>query len=218
LAALVLYTYFRSSAAYRVRIALNLKGLDYEPRFVHLLKEGGEQRRAEYQKLNPQGLVPTLIDEGATLTQSLAIIEYLEEAYPKPPLLPRRARDRAYVRALAQIVACDIHPLNNLRVLNYLKGGLVQGQEACRRWIQHWIHEGFSAFERHLESSAATGRYCFGDTPTLADICLVPQVYNARRFECDLSAFPTIQAIDENCMDLPAFQRAAPEHQPDAGS
>jgi maleylacetoacetate isomerase len=211
LAVLTLYTYFRSSAAYRVRIAANLKGIRYRPQFVHLLK--GEQRLPAYRTLNPQGLVPVLVDETA-LTQSLAIIEYLEEAYPEPPLLPKALKDRAYVRALAAIIACDIHPLNNLRVISYLKETLNQDEKACLAWIQHWIQEGLAAFEEHLDRTQ--GRFCFGDRPTLADVCLVPQVYNARRFGCDLDNFPRIQAIDQHCLALPAFQQAAPENQPDA--
>lgn len=211
LAVLTLYTYFRSSAAYRVRIAANLKGIRYRPQFVHLLE--GEQRLPAYRMLNPQGLVPVLVDETA-LTQSLAIIEYLEEAYPEPPLLPKALKDRAYVRALAAIIACDIHPLNNLRVICYLKEILNQDEKVRLAWIQHWIQEGLEAFEEHLDRTQ--GRFCFGDSPTLADVCLVPQIYNARRFGCDLNNFPRIQAIDQHCLALPAFQQAAPENQPDA--
>jgi maleylacetoacetate isomerase/maleylpyruvate isomerase len=211
LAVLTLYTYFRSSAAYRVRIAANLKGIRYRSQFVHLLK--GEQHLPAYRTLNPQGLVPVLVDETA-LTQSLAIIEYLEEAYPKPPLLPKALKDRAYVRALAAIIACDIHPLNNLRVICYLKEILNQDEKARLAWIQHWIQEGLEAFEEHLDR--IQGRFCFGDRPTLADVCLVPQIYNARRFGCDLDNFPRIQAIDQRCLALPAFQQAAPENQSDA--
>jgi maleylacetoacetate isomerase/maleylpyruvate isomerase len=211
LAVLTLYTYFRSSAAYRVRIAANLKGIRYRSQFVHLLK--GEQHLPAYRTLNPQGLVPVLVDETA-LTQSLAIIEYLEEAYPEPPLLPKALKDRAYVRALAAIIACDIHPLNNLRVICYLKEILNQDEKARLAWIQHWIQEGLEAFEEHLDR--IQGRFCFGDRPTLADVCLVPQIYNARRFGCDLDNFPRIQAIDQHCLALPAFQQAAPENQPDA--
>jgi maleylacetoacetate isomerase len=197
-----------------VRIALGLKGLRYEPRFVHLLE--GEQHLPQYRKLNPQALVPTLMEEGSTLTQSLAIIEYLEETYPEPPLLPKGLKDRAYVRALALSIAYDIHPLNNLRVIHYLKEVLGQDEAVRLAWIRHWIEEGLRAFEEHLTSHRASGRFCLGDTPTLADICLVPQVFNARRFGCDLTAFPRIQAIDEYCLGLPAFQEAAPENQPDA--
>jgi maleylpyruvate isomerase len=215
LGTLTLCTYFRSSAAYRVRIALNLKGLSYEPRFVHLLK--GEQRLPEYRALNPQARVPALVEDGWVLTQSLAIIEYLEEAHPEPPLLPRDLRDRALARALAQIVACDIHPLNNLRVLDYLKNTLGQDEAARTAWIRHWIMEGFEAFEAHLARRGTGGRFCFGDAPTLADICLAPQVFNARRFGCDLAAFPNIRAVEEHGLSLPAFRDAAPDRQPDAG-
>ena len=211
---LELYTYFRSSAAYRVRIALNLKRLSYRSRFVHLAK--GEQRQPEYRDINPQGLVPALVDRGSALAQSLAIIEYLNDTYPEPPLLPRRRDERAYVRSLAQIVACDIHPLNNLRVIRYLADVLDQDEPARTAWVRHWIEEGFEAFEEQLIRHGAGGSFCFGDAPTLADICLVPQVFNARRFGCDLSGFPKIRAIDENCLALPAFRDTAPEQQADA--
>jgi len=214
LAALELYTYFRSSAAYRVRIALNLKNIPYEMRFVNLLN--GSQRLPEYRKLNPQGLVPALIEDGLLFVQSLAIIEYLEEIHPQPPLLPRDLRERAFVRALANIVACDIHPLNNLRVLTYLKDTLHQDQVACSAWIRHWIEEGLNAFEQHLVAQGKTGRFCLGDLPTIADICLVPQIFNARRFGCDLTALSRIEAIDANCLALAAFREAAPDRQPDA--
>lgn len=211
-----LYTYFRSTAAYRVRIALNLKGIEADYRFVHLVRDGGEQHGDAYRKLNPQQLVPVLIDGGAPLTQSLAIIEYLEETHPQPPLLPPDAVGRARVRALAQAVACDIHPLNNLRVLQYLdrEGGI---DKAGRdRWYRHWVATGFDAIEAMLASSAATGRYCHGDTPGLADACLVPQVFNARRYECDLATYPTIVRVEQACLELEAFARAAPANQPDA--
>lgn len=211
-----LYTYFRSTAAYRVRIALNLKELQADHRFVHLVRDGGEQHSDDYRQLNAQGLVPTLVNGGAPLTQSLAIIEYLEETCPRSPLLPKDAAGRARVRALAQIVACDIHPLNNLRVLQYLGGELGVDKPMRDQWYRHWIKEGFGALETMLASSPTTGRYCHGDTPGLADICLVPQVFNARRFECDLGPFPTITRIDKACMELEAFVNAAPENQPDA--
>jgi maleylacetoacetate isomerase len=210
---LELYTYFRSSAAYRVRIALNLKRLSYRPRFVHLAK--GEQHQPEYHEINPQERVPALVDRGTVFTQSLAIIEYLNDAYPEPPLLPRRRDERAYVRALAQIIACDIHPLNNLRVLRYLEHTMGQDEAARSAWIRHWIAEGFEAFEEQLARHGNYGRFCFGDTPTLADICLVPQVFNARRFGCDLSRFAKILAIEKNCLALPAFHDAVPEQQAD---
>lgn len=199
-----------------MRIALNLKGIAYRPHFVHLLRGGGEQHRTEYRTLNPQGLVPSLIDDGATLTQSLAIIEYLEETYPEPPLLPATPADRAWVRSLAQTVACDIHPLNNLRVLDYLKQTMGQTEAACRDWIRHWIVEGFRALESRIEASPRAGTCCLGDAPTLADICLIPQIYNARRFDCKLEPFPRIQAIEAHCQRLAAFREAAPECQPDA--
>ncbi|WFM71453.1 maleylacetoacetate isomerase [Halomonas sp. CKK8] len=210
-----LYGYFRSSAAYRVRIALNLKGVDYDQSPVNLVK--GEQREAANLGRNPQGMVPSLgTDEGVTLTQSMAICEYLDERYPEPPLLPADVTERARVRALAQVVACEIHPLNNLRVLKHLVGELGVDDEAKLAWYRHWIAEGFQALESMLTAEAGTGDFCHGDTPTLADICLVPQVYNAERFECDLSAYPRIQRITDNCRELPAFRQAAPEAQPDA--
>ncbi len=211
---LILYTYFRSSAAYRVRIALNLKGLTHELRPVHLLRDGGENFRPEYLALNPQGLVPALIHGDRVLTQSLAIIEYLEESLPGPTLLPRDPAGRAQVRALAQLIACDIHPLNNLRVGDYFKQRLGQDHNAWLTWYCHWIAEGFAAFAKLIEDGPA-GEFCHGDAPTLADVCLVPQVYNARRFDCDLAAYPAIQRIDSRCRALEAFARAAPENQPD---
>ncbi len=211
-----LYSYWRSSAAYRVRIALGLKGLAYELRPVHLVRDGGEQRRPDYLALNPQGLVPVLDHDGVVLSQSLAIIEYLEEVFPDLPLLPADTAERARVRSLAQIVACEIHPLNNLRVMNYLKGPLGMSAEAASDWYRHWLSEGFEAFERRLEAEPETGRYCHGDQPGLADACLVPQVYNARRFDIALSPYPRIEAIDAACLALPAFRDATPEQQPDA--
>lgn len=211
-----LYGYFRSSAAYRVRIALNLKGLVYDQAPVNLVK--GEQRGEANLARHPQGLVPVLeTDDGTPLTQSLAICEYLEECHPEPTLLPTVAQGRARVRALAQLVACEIHPLNNLKVLKYLVGELGLDDEAKLAWYRHWIAEGFHALEASLTLDAGSGEFCHGDTPTLADVCLVPQVYNAERFECDLSAYPTIRRIVANCRALPAFQEAAPEAQPDAG-
>ena len=210
-----LYGYFRSSAAYRVRIALNLKGLAYEQAPVNLVK--GEQRGEAFLARNPQGLVPALVtDEGRVLTQSLAICEYLEECHPTPALLPEAPEERARVRALAQLVACETHPLNNLRVLKYLVGELQVDDEAKLAWYRHWVTTGFDALEAMLTREAGSGDFCHGDTPTLADICLVPQLYNAERFECDLSAYPTIQRITDNCRALPAFRQAAPEAQPDA--
>jgi maleylacetoacetate isomerase len=213
---LKLYGYWRSSAAYRVRIALELKGMPYELSPVHLLRDGGQQRTHAYALINPQGRVPALDHDGRVLTQSLAIVEYLEEIRPEPALLPPAALGRARVRALAQLVACDIHPLNNLRVLQYLERPLGQPEAARGDWYRHWITEGFEALEKLLAGSDETGRYCHGDSPGLADICLVPQVYNARRYRCDLASFPTITRIDAACSALEAFQRAQPERQPDA--
>lgn len=211
---LALYTYFRSSAAYRVRIALNLKGLDYESRFVHLLR--GEQNRVEYLGLNPQGKIPALVDGDTVLTQSLAIIEYLEECHPKPPLLPYEPAERAFVRSVAQLIACDIHPLNNLRVQQYLRERFFADDVACHIWMRHWIEEGFAALEQRLRDHGANGHYCLGSQPTLADVCLIPQVFNAKRVACDLTPYPIIAAIDAHCAGLPAFAKAAPESQPDA--
>jgi maleylpyruvate isomerase len=214
---LQLYSYFRSSAAYRVRIALELKGLPYSYVPVHLLKDGGAQHTPQYQLLNPTELVPTLVDEdGHALGQSLAIIEYLDETQPAPALLPHDALGRARVRALAQTVACEIHPLNNLRVLQYLERDLKVTDAAKSDWYRHWITLGFTALERMLADNPATGRFCHGDTPGLADCCLIPQVANSRRFDTPLEAFPTIRRIDEACLALPAFQKAAPQVQPDA--
>lgn len=213
-----LYTYFRSSAAYRVRIALNLKGLDYRSVPVHLVKEGGQHRKPDYLAVNPAGLVPSLeTDGGVLLTQSLAIIEYLDETHPSPALLPGGAVDRARIRALAQAVACDIHPVNNLRVLKYLQGTLALSDEQKDDWYRHWVEEGLAAVEAMLLQDRQRGRFCHGDAPTLADCCLIPQVYNARRFECRLEQVPTVMAIVGACEALPAFQAAAPEAQPDAG-
>ena len=208
---MILHDYFRSSAAFRVRIALNLKGLATERRSVHLLR--GEQRAAAYLQLNPQGLVPTLEIGERHLTQSLAIIEYLDERHPQPPLLPTGLEDRAWVRAVALAIACDIHPLNNTRVLKHL--ATMGHDEAARdTWYRHWVDVGFEGLEAMLRERAA-GPYCFGDTPTLADICLVPQVTNARRLKVDLAPYPRIVAIDAACMALPAFAQAHPSRQPE---
>lgn len=207
-----LYTYFRSSAAYRVRIALNLKGLAYDSVPVHLVKDGGQQKKPEYLALNPQGLVPALQVDGQALTQSLAIIEYVDETHPSPPLLPADPLGRARVRAIAQAIACDIHPVNNLRVLQYLSGRLGLDQAAKDEWYRHWVQTGLQAVEAML---AAEGAFCHGDSPGLADCCLIPQVFNARRFNCDLSALPKIVAIAERCETLAAFAQAAPANQPD---
>lgn len=210
---LQLYTYFRSSAAFRVRIALNLKGLAWEPEVVWLLS--GEQTREGYRKLNPLGLVPTLVDGDLRLTQSMAIIEYLDETHPEPPLLARGPAARARIRALAQIVACDIHPVNNLRILKYLKSTLGQDQAAIDDWYRHWCIEGLQAYEGELEAGPP-GRFSHGDSPTLADICLVPQVFNARRFDVALDRYPRLMAAFDACMALPAFESAQPSRQPDA--
>jgi maleylacetoacetate isomerase len=212
---LKIYSYFRSSAAYRCRIALNLKGLAHDTAFVHLIKDGGQHNAPAYRALNPQGLVPALEHDGRVITQSLAIIEYLDESHPEPPLLPGDAEQRARVRAFALAIACDIHPLNNLRVLNYLKGPLGNDQATVDAWYRHWVQEGLAACELLLP--ATHSRFCFGDRPTLADACLIPQMYNARRFKCDLAAVPRLAAIDETARALPAFASAAPEAQPDAG-
>lgn len=210
-----LYSYFRSSAAYRVRIALNLKRIPYEYKAVHLLRDGGEQHSVEYTELNPQALVPTLVDGSTVLSQSLAIIEYLDEAYPEPqPLLPTSVLARATARELALLVACDVHPLNNLRVLRYLSRNLSIEQEQIDRWYIHWIETGFKAFEQILEKTA--GDYCLGDAPTIADCCLIPQIYNAQRFEVDLSPYPNILRVYNTCQSVPAFVQAHPEKQPDA--
>jgi len=211
-----LYTYFRSSAAYRVRIALNLKGLAYEPVPIHLLKDGGQHRKPEYLALNPAGLVPALDDEGQLLTQSLAIMEYLDETHPQSPLLPADALGRARVRALAQAIACDIHPINNLRVLKYLKHEVGIDDAQKDTWYRHWCEVGLAAVEAMLAQDARTGRFCHGDAPGLADCCLVPQVFNARRFDCDLGGMPTVLRIVEACEALDAFSAAAPANQPDA--
>jgi maleylacetoacetate isomerase/maleylpyruvate isomerase len=213
---LKLYTYFRSSAAYRVRIALNLKQLDYSAIPVHLVRAGGEQHDAAYAERNPQQLVPTLETDDGPLTQSLAILEYLDEIAPLPPLLPADAMGRAQVRALALVVACEIHPLNNLRVLNYLRDDLAIEKDRRDAWYRHWLELGLSAVERLLTRTAQRGLFCYGDTPSLADCCLVPQVFNARRFGCALDQFPTIRRIDAHCAALAAFQRAAPGAQADA--
>jgi len=211
---MILYDYFRSSAAYRVRIALNLKNLSAEHRSVHLGRR--DNRLPEYKAVNPQGFVPYLIDGTMELSQSLSIIEYLNEMYPDPPLLPGSPEDRAHVRAMALLIACDIHPLNNTRVLHYLDEELGVDEAQRKTWYRHWITEGFAALETLLTTRSAGGRFCWGDAPTLADICLVPQVANARRFKCDLAAFPRIVQIEAQCQTLAAFDLAQPSKQPDA--
>ena len=209
-----LYNYFRSSAAYRVRIALNLKGIRPENVFVHLQKS--EQLAAAYLQINPQGLVPTLVDGDEVITQSLAIIEYLDETHPVPPLLPAAPAERARVRSIALAIACDIHPIDNLRVLRYLTGVLKVSEEQKNEWYAHWVREGLAALETRLAADPRTGRFCHGDAPTLADICLIPQLANARRVTLDLSVFPTLLRIEAACNALPAFADAAPAQQPDA--
>lgn len=208
-----LYSYFRSSAAYRVRIALNLKGLAYDTIPVHLVR--GEQRAPAYLRLNPAGLVPSLDDDGAALTQSMAIMEYLEERHPTPPLLPGDAADRARIRSMAQLIACEIHPLNNLRVLKYLTDALEVSEDAKSTWYRHWTETGLGALEELL-AAGPRGSFCHGATPTLADCCLVPQLFNARRFGCRLDHVPTLLRIYDSCMELEAFRMAAPENQRDA--
>ena len=211
-----LYNFFRSSASWRVRIALNLKGLSYDYRSVHLRKNGGEQFTPEFRTLNPQSLVPVLDDGGQLLTQSLAIIEYLEEMHPEPPLLPEGARERARVRSLALCIACDLHPLNNLRVLNRLTNTLGASDEQKSAWYRHWVALGLGALEAELTNNRHGGQFCHANTPGLADCCLIPQLYQARRFNCDLSGYPSLLAIEQTCNAMPAFQAAAPERQPDA--
>lgn len=210
-----LYSYYRSSAVYRVRIALNLKGLPYSIIPTHLSKDGGAQHSDAYKTINPQKIIPSLItDDGQAITQSMAIIEYLEETNPTVALLPQDALGRARVRSISQLIACETHPLNNLRVLKYLKKVLHISDDDKNKWYQHWIHLNFTALESILQAPE-TGKFCHGNTPSMADCLLVPQVYNARRFDCDLSAYPTIVRIDAECNQLQAFQKAAPEQQED---
>lgn len=215
---LKLYTYFRSSAAYRVRIALNVKGIDYDSIPVHLLQDGGQQLLPAYRAVNPSALVPALDDDGAILTQSLAMLEYLDETRPAVPLLPGDALGRARVRALALAIACDAHPLTNLRVLKYLKNTLGLSDEAKQEWYRHWMAEGLAAVEALLAQGdpAGTGLFCHGDSPTMADCCLVPQVFNAQRFAIDLAPYPRVARIHAHCAGLPAFAAAHPSRQPDA--
>ena len=212
-----LYGYWRSSAAYRVRIGLNLKGLAYDSVPVHLIRDGGEQHHSAFAQTNPQKLIPVLQHGERLIRQSLAILEYIDEVWSDAPsLLPATARGRARVRALSMIVACDIHPLNNLRVLQYLEREWHAPQPERDEWVRHWIREGFDAFEALLADDPATGTFCEGDQPTIADCCLVPQVYNARRFAVDLTPYPTVRRIEEACLALPAFDAARPERQADA--
>ena len=215
-----LYSYFRSSASYRVRIALNLKGISYEHAGVHLLRNGGEQLSDAYRQINPEGLVPALVDEGAdsdvVLSQSLAIIEYLEETHPEHPLLPQDAASRAAVRAFALAIACEIHPVNNLRILKYLSQTLGVSDEQKNAWYKHWCESGLQVLELRLQQRAVQTPFCFGEQPGLAECVLIPQIFNAQRFQCDLSSMPLLMAVYERCMALPAFQQAQPSAQPDA--
>lgn len=211
---MLLYGYFRSSAAYRVRIALNLKGLAYDNTFIHLQKN--DQLKDDFAKKNPQKLVPALEDDGQLLTQSLAIIEYLDETHPKPAFLPKAAAERARVRAIALAIACDIHPLNNLRILRYLISEMGVSEDKKNQWYKHWVESGLQAVEQMLAGHPQTGAFAHGDAPTLADICIVPQVANGRRFNCDLSGCPTVTRIADHCLTLEPFRRAMPENQPDA--
>ena len=215
-----LYSYFRSSASFRVRIALNLKGLPYDYEAVHLVRHGGEQRSQDFLALNPDGLVPVLVDDArdpaTTLTQSIAIIEYLDEIHPEPPLLPREATERARVRALTLNVACEIHPLNNLRVLRYLVQVLKVDEDAKNAWYRHWVQTGLQALDAQLVASSMTGTFCHGDAPTMADVTLVPQIFNAQRLDCDLSTMPTVMRVFDACMRIDAFRQAVPSEQPDA--
>jgi maleylacetoacetate isomerase len=213
---LQLYGYFRSSASFRVRIALNLKGLSYDQVGVHLVRNGGEQFLPGYRSINPAQLVPTLIHGSESFTQSLAIVEYLEELFTEPPLLPRNASDRAFVRSVALDIACDMHPLNNLRVLKYLQGTLEATDKEKQEWYAHWILRGFDALEERLHNDPRVGAFVCGDVPGLADLCLVPQVWNARRFNVSLDRFPTLTRIADHAASLPAFASADPAVQPDA--
>jgi maleylacetoacetate isomerase len=209
-----LYSFFRSSAAFRVRIALNLKGLRWESSAIDLVK--GEHHTLQFEQVNPQRAIPALLDGNQTLIQSMAIVEYLEETHPDPPLLPATTGERSWVRAIAQLIACDIHPLNNLRVMKYLKKDLGVGQEQRDAWVRHWIGEGFSNLEAMIKRHPQTGPFCHGNSPTIADVFLVPQIFNARRAKMDLSAYPTLLRIFDSCMALPAFDLAQPMKQPDA--
>ncbi len=214
MAEFTLYTYFRSSAAFRTRIALNLKGLKPEQAFVHLRKN--EQNAEAYLRLNPQGLVPALVHDGFVIAQSLAIIEYLDETFPQPPLLPKDAKGRAHVREIAYAIACDIHPVNNLRIRNYVASELKHSEAEVQAWQVHWMATGFAAMEKMLAGSPETGRFVHGDTPTLADICLIPQMANARGAQMDLRPYPTLKRIEKAAYELEAFNAALPANQPDA--
>lgn len=211
-----LHSYFRSSASYRVRIALNLKGLSYDLIPVHLLKNGGEQFSENFRALNPDALVPVLEHEGVALTQSLAIIEYLEETYPTPALLAKNSLDRAWQRSLALMIACDIHPINNLRILQYLTNVLHVSEEEKNTWYRHWCEQGLAAVENMLANDVRVGRYCYGDSPSLADCFLIPQIANAKRLQCNLTNMPTLLRINDACLELDSFIHASPAQQPDA--
>lgn len=211
-----LYTYFRSSAAYRVRIALNLKKLNYDSEYIHLVKNGGEQKSDSYKQINPMGLVPAFKSGGHTYTQSLAIIDYLEQKQPEPSIYPEDANDKIWAKTLAYTICCDIHPINNLSVIQYLKNNLSADEQAVKSWIQHWIVRGFNAIEHQLINDDKSGLYCYKNQATIADICLIPQVYNALRYDVDLSQYPAIKAIYEHCLAQPDFIQAAPESQPDS--
>ena len=206
-----LYNYYRSSASYRVRIALNLKGISYECLDVHLVNHGGEQHTASYRALNPEGLVPTLDENGHILTQSIAIIEYINELSPTPPLLPQTPLGRAEVRSLALLIACDMHPLNNLRVLKQLRDQFNATDETVQTWYHHWLHLGFNAFEKKLKKLHRKSEFCYGHEVSMADICLIPQVYNAKRFNFDMTNYPLIQSVNDYCLTLEAFKHAAPQ-------
>lgn len=210
---LKLYDYFRSSACFRVRIALNIKGLEYDLIPIHLINQGGEHHASAYKALNPQELVPTLVDGNEVLTQSIAIIEYLDEVYPSQPIMPKKAYERALVRAFALAIVADIHPLNNLRVLGYLSNELKISEEQKQKWYQHWVMKGLSALETKM-ASLKPEKFCFGDFPSLADICLVPQLFNAKRFKCDLNLYPNLVRIDKECEKLSAFKEAYPCENP----
>ncbi len=211
-----LYEYFRSSTSHRSRIALNLKGVDYESVSVHLVKNGGEQKAPDYLKNNPQGLVPTLEEDGFNVGQSLAIIEWLDERFPEPPFLPSDINQKAKIRAFAMAIACDIHPLQNLRILRYLEAEFNAGEDARKAWCQRWLGEGLSACEALVAKETHGAEFCFGETPGLAEICLVPQIFSAYRFDVDLSGMPNLMRVFETCQALPAFAKAAPDQHPDA--
>lgn len=206
-----LYDYYRSTASYRVRIALHYKSIPHEHHEVHLVKAGGEQHTQAYRDINPQGLVPSLQEDDTIITQSLAIIEYLEDTHPEPALLPADPTDRAWVRSLAYMIACDIHPLNNLRVLQFLKERYQADEEATLHWYHHWLTLGFDALEQRLQQSLSTGDCCFGNSISLADVCLIPQIYNAHRFHFDMAPYPILQRINTHCLSLDYFKRATPE-------